>query len=155
MVRHCVSFFLGCQILLGFFCKFLYRVLRPIGYCRFDLNSWVWSPFWGRTSGGQRWAVVDILQGHWEGLSASKMSSSKHVAQRESLVIQRVIFCGFQPLTSMEVKTLTVRRGPKNLSWKSKNIQSGATPCIRIKEVNHQSAKYCTMDVVRSTLSLQ
>ena len=27
------------------------------------------------------------------------------VVVRESLVIQRVIFCGFQPLTSVEVKT--------------------------------------------------
>ena len=65
----------------------------------------------------------------------------------ECLVIHHVIFRGFHPLTTVDVQRRTifyfifnliiilrnylprVRRVTKNLSWISKNIQSGATTC--------------------------
>ena len=40
------SMFGSCQCVIS--SNNLYRLLRPIGYCRFELNVWVWSPFLGR-----------------------------------------------------------------------------------------------------------
>ena len=60
----------------------VYRLLRWIGCFRFELNLWVFvglKVISGPLSGGRRWAVLDILDGHWEGLWASRLSSSKHV----------------------------------------------------------------------------
>ena len=41
--------------------------------------------FLGRASGGRRWVVLDIVEGYWEGLSASTLSSSKRVFVKKKL----------------------------------------------------------------------
>ena len=66
----------------------------------------------------------------------------------DECLVQSVIFRAFQLLTTVDVKTRTIfyskklkknnspklfaagPAGHKNISWISKNIQSGATPCI-------------------------